>query len=480
VSILGVIYFIGFPAFWEDMPYENRQEIGFLFVCAGVLALSNIWWTSWQRRAGLVVAALGIELSHYSTMYIFLGVIVIAWAVVRMSLIRLPYFHGKQPAPDGTSEPSRRLVRYSVGLGTVVALSAILVGWGDVATQTAGPAWDALKTSVVGIVDPSSTARSQDVLYGVLHGSATPPAELLAHYRQQTLQENSDVGSSGYLPASQIAEYPTPLAGDLSLPLTGVGRFITAHGLSASALNYDVRQGAAKDEQLFLGVGLIAILASVALRRKISREIIGLSLGSIVVLGLITVLPALSVEYGVERAFLEALIVTAPLLAWGSVVVFSLLGDTWKGRAAALTCLGFFVSTIGLMPQVLGGYAPQLNLNNSGQYYNVFYTHAQEQAARSWLQGKPRVLPAGLQASFSSDRFFATSPSDVTDKQVIGDAFPTLVSSSGWLLLGYATVHTGIATLSTGGDLINYVYPLKLIESDKNLVYNNGGSEIFK
>ena len=35
-------------------------------------------------------------------------------------------------------------------------------------------------------------------------------------------------------------------------------------------------------------------------------------------------------------------------------------------------------------------------------------------------------------------------------------------------------------TLSTDGDLIDYYYPMKLIENNKNLVYNNGGSEIFK
>jgi uncharacterized membrane protein len=262
--------------------------------------------------------------------------------------------------------------------------------------------------------------------------------------------------------------------------LTAAGRFITKYVTSASAINHDVRQAAAKDEQLFLGVGLIAIMASFGLRRKIGMEIFGLSVGSIVLLGLIVVLPALSIQYGVERAFLEALIVIAPVLAWGSVVMFSLFGEIWKFRAAVLVCLGFFVSTIGIMPQMLGGYAPQLNLNNSGQYYDVFYVHPEEVAATTWLQAKPGVLPDGLQASYSPDRFYATGASEVTSTQAVGDAFPTLVSSRAWLLLDYATVHFGTAAVDTGGDVINYIYPLRLIEGNKNLVYNNGGAEIFK
>ena len=115
-------------------------------------------------------------------------------------------------------------------------------------------------------------------------------------------------------------------------------------------MNTVVRQGAAKDEQLFIVVGFLAILATAGFRRKLGAEFIALSIGSIVMLGLITVLPELSVEYGVLRAFQEALIMIAPMLVVGSMTVFSPLGEVWKVRAATVLCLFFFFSTTGLMP----------------------------------------------------------------------------------------------------------------------------------
>jgi hypothetical protein len=41
-------------------------------------------------------------------------------------------------------------------------------------------------------------------------------------------------------------------------------------------------------------------------------------------------------------------------------------------------------------------------------------------------------------------------------------------------------VHTGRAPLSADGLVISYRYPLQLLMNNKNLVYSNGGDEIYK
>jgi hypothetical protein len=98
-------------------------------------------------------------------------------------------------------------------------------------------------------------------------------------------------------------------------------------------------------------------------------------------LAAITLLPNLSTDYGVLRAFQEALILIAPVLVAGSLTVLSPLGRVWALRTAALVCIGIFVSTTGLLPQITGGYPAQLNLNNSGSYYNIYYMRPQDEAA---------------------------------------------------------------------------------------------------
>jgi hypothetical protein len=133
-----------------------------------------------------------------------------------------------------------------------------------------------------------------------------------------------------------------------------------------------------------------------------------------------------------------------------------------------------------LMPQLLGGYPAQLNLNNSGTSYDVYYVHPQEVAALGWLSRQPDTLPTGVQADISSARYTFKNPGGICGCQVITDAYPTLLQKSSWVLLGYSTVHTDVSWFVHDGDLIGYKYPTAVLESSKDLVYDNGGTRIYR
>jgi hypothetical protein len=48
------------------------------------------------------------------------------------------------------------------------------------------------------------------------------------------------------------------------------------------------------------------------------------------------------------------------------------------------------------------------------------------------------------------------------------------------VLLGYSNVQTGQAAVYYDGEVISYIYPIALLRTTKNLVYNNGGAQIYK
>jgi len=58
--------------------------------------------------------------------------------------------------------------------------------------------------------------------------------------------------------------------------------------------------------------------------------------------------------------------------------------------------------------------------------------------------------------------------------------YPTLLGGSSWVLLGYTTVHTDRAVLYVDGQLIYYKYPIAFLRNNKNLVYSNGGTQIYR
>jgi uncharacterized membrane protein len=490
IAVLAVVYFVGFPTFFTDMPYLNRQEIAFLFVCVAILAITNRDWSLRWRRIGLGVAALGIELSHYSTMYIFLGSLLAAWAAQFAALPIQGLAHRLRRRPPGQVEADRppgqpvaggtpwAAMARTVGIGSILLIAALSFLWGDLATQTAGSAFTTAESAISGLVR-SSGARSSDVSYGLLPSKSASPQTLLRRDSRATFNVRATSSPGTYIPASVVARYPTPAINDPSLPLTGFGRLLSDIGIPVATVNNLVRQAAARGEQVFAIIGLIALVVARKFRGRVGREFFFLCVGSLAMVAAITVLPNLSVDYGLLRAFQESLILIAPVLVVGSLATFSLLRQ-WGPRVAVVICIGILVSTSGLLPQVLGGYPAQLNLNNSGQYYEVYYMHPQEVAAVTWLQGKPGVLPAGVQASYAPNRFSFTAQRYVSGQQSVTDIYPPLVQRSSWVIVGYSTLHTGEATTTYDGDLLTYAYPLGFLQSNKNLVYNNGGAEIYR
>lgn len=480
ISILATAYFVGFPTFFTDMPFLNRQEIAYLFVCVAILAITNAQWSLRTRRFALFAAGVGVELSHYSTMYVFLVTLTGAWlARIIIEMSRSGWHRRKNSARSNAQ--SWATISSTISIAVIVGVAAIAFIWGGIATGTAGTAVTDATSSITGFFGNSEGSQAGAVSYGLVHASVTGPAAVLENYRDASLTQRAGASPSVYVPASIVARYPTPVVNEPSLPITSFGHLISDLGIPVSVLNAVIREAAAKGEQIFILIGLISFLVFGKYRQRIGREFFSLCVGSTMMVALLTVLPNLSVDYGILRAFQEALIIIAPVLVVGSLAFFQMLGRRWGPIAAGLVCIGLLSSTTGLLPQLLGGYPAQLSLNNSGQYYEIYYTHPQEVAALNWLSSEPDTLPANVQAENFTDRFTFTTPSSVSGQQVLGDIYPTLVRRSSWVILGYTTVRKGIATTDAGtGPIITYAYPIDFLQVSKNLVFNDGGSEIYK
>ncbi len=472
-AILAAVYFAGFPVFFTDMPFLCRQEVALLFTCAVVLAITQPAWGVRARRAAAVAACLGVELSHYSTMYLLLGTLAVTWLAVNADRARLAQRMLPRPGP---ARPQRAL-----SAGLVVAATVIVVAWGGLATHTAGSLLTDGRATVESLAGRSPRVRAGTVSYGLLGGASPTGQQVLNGYRRDALRTRAAGPRGVYLPLSLVNRYPVPLRPSLRpMPLTAAGRLLAAAGVPVARLDTVTRQAAARGEQVFAVVGLVTLLLIPRRRRRVGREFRGLCIGALAVVALITVLPDLSADYDVLRAFGEALIVIAPVLVAGSYIALRPAGAALAIRVSAVICLGLFASTTGFLPQLLGGYPAQLSLDDGGQYYDAYYTQPQEAAAVGWLAGQPAVLPDGVQAENFTDRFAFTAPGEVSGRQVIGDIFPPLIRRSSWVILGYATVRTGRASVFYDGDLISYRYPAGLLRAAKDLVYDNGGTQIYR
>jgi uncharacterized membrane protein len=476
VALLSAVYFMAFPTFFTDMTFLARQEIAFLLVGCAMVVLTDGERPSRPRRVMFTVLLLGVVLSHYSTLYVIMGILALALCA-DLSWRLLSRITGRRTRSHAVSTAARPFVTWWM----VVAATAGAVVWSGPATHTTGQIRSTLSVVAREVLGENTGSGSSDTSYSLVGGDLITAGRRLKAYRADTIRQTAQGRAAGdYLPLDVVDRYAAPAVQQSDMPLTALGQTLHARGLDVKGVNGLIRQSVARLLQLLLVLGLV--VTSVARRKgfRPSRDQITLSVGAIGVMGLLTVLPELSVDYGVLRAFQQGLLFFAPFVAAGSLWICR-----WAGRRAVpLACVlavFLFLDLSGVVPKLVGGYPAQLNLANAGQYYDLYYVHPEERSAIGWLQVRiSENQRLDVQSEVQTDRFTFGRLQTLIRDRASNDIYPTLVGSRSYVFFGSTTARRGLATLFYRGDLVTYRYPVNLLDTAKNRIYSSEGAEIYR
>lgn len=483
MAVITFIYFVSFPTFFGDMAYLNRQEIAFLFLSLMLLLMFSDGVSANKKKIVFLVLAVGMIFSHYSTTYITIGVLGLSWAIrAVMGRFHLKGFWRRVFSKSALIHirplPS---YRHSVTWPIVVAVAGGSFLWSTVLTDTSHGLVKTLSESVLNARQGfSEDAKSADVLYSLFSFKSVDVQKELTDYYSKARDKAVSVSEpdSFYNPSSYLG-YTTKVLGDRQLPLSDVGSWLNRF-FSVEAFNTLIRSFQARILQLLVIVGLFYLLFRKTFSKKISPEYLAVSIGSGLVVMAVVVLPFLSVEYGLLRAFQQALMVLGLFIVVGSLVIFP--GKyLYKLIFASSLALFMMSSSIGLIPQFLGGYSPQLHLNNAGTYYDVFYTHRSEMLGAAWLENVLNIdEQSGVRSEAQLDLFTLGRVHSTVETDLLTDIYPSLVRKDSYVYLGYSNSVLHISAASVNGDTILYNYPIGFLDTQKNLIYNDGGSRIYR
>ncbi|BCY15475.1 DUF2206 domain-containing protein [Actinoplanes sp. L3-i22] len=471
IAVLSAVYFVAFPTFFTDMAFLGRQEIAFLLLGCLLLLLADTGRPLRDRRIASTVLLVGIVLSHYSTTYVILGIFGLAWSlglVWRLVARRRGGF-GRFSAP-------KLITWWMIVVGAVAA-----VLWTGPATDTGQQARITATATVLELFGKKSATGSSDTGYSLFGGEKITTADRLTDYAATTEARTEKARSEGdYLPLSAIDKFPITAAEQANMPLTAIGRMLAGTGLDVVGLNTLIRLSVARLLQVLL---LLGVIVTVFARRPVFRpssDQVLMSLGSLGLIAILTVLPELSVDYGVLRAFQQGLFFFAPFIAAASVWAFRWAGKRATGLAFGMA-LVLFLDLVGVVPKLLGGYPPQLHLANAGQYYDIYYLHPEERAAITWIHDHAsEVEREQVQSEVQTDRYTFGRAESLLPGRADHDIYPTLIGADTYVFLGFTTVRKDESTVFYRGDLVTYQYPIGLLDATKNKVYSSEGSEVYR
>lgn len=467
VALTAAVLTIAFPTFFTDMPYLVRQEVAFFFLALMLLAATEPARTRRGARVLVVVLGVGVILSHYSTTYVLLMALVAGLAALAATAAV------RRRRGTRVDEPGAPLVLLHPVV--VALLVAVTLGWAGPVTHTGGHATDVVKETIDaltgrGVDGPSSS----DTSYWIFSGDETSPRERMDMFVDETLDyRDAEIPADERVVADPgRAELKPKLHDDGADPVANALRF-----------------GAAVLMQVFLLLGVVWLL-----RRRLrgtlahsgagfSRELTFVSAGAVAALGLIVVVPNLSVDYGVLRAFQQTLLVVAPLMAMGLAVALRPLVTRLPRAAAVLAAavpVAMFLVLAGVLSVALGGQQQRMALAASGVYYDRFFVSDAEMQAIEWLG-------AADHADRGNERIIANRNINVRllalsdNRAPVADRlYPTLLSKDAFVFVDSQIMDRGVSTIFYTGDLLTYTYPLQDLDDEMDLVYSGPDARIYR
>jgi uncharacterized membrane protein len=483
LALAATTFTMAFPTFYTDMPYLVRQEIAFFFLALVLLAATEPGRS--RVRTGLLVFALGVGVvvSHYSTTYLLLMALVAA--LLGMGLVsvvrRLRHLPGHRPAHAAPHDP---LVLLYPAL--VAALVGVTLLWAGPITDTGGHATSVVKETIdsltgKGVDGPSSS----DTSYWIFSGDETTPRERMDMF----VGETTAYRDAEIPPGQRVVRHPgdaelsPALHEQATAPPTAVGDALDSVGLDPVHVDNALKLGSAVLMQVFALLGVLWLWRRRLRGTDASREVTFLTGGAMAALGLVVLVPNLSVDYGVLRAFQQTLLIIAPAMALGLSVALRPLTSRAPRFSLALVAIipvGLLLVLSGVLPAALGGQQQRMALADAGTYYDRFAVSDSSLDAMHWLASVDH-------ADRSNERIIANRNVNVRllamsdNRAPVSDRlYPTLLSHDAYVFVDAQILEQGVSTIFYTGDLLTYTYPLQDLDQHLDLVYSTPDARIYR
>ena len=230
-----------------------------------------------------------------------------------------------------------------------------------------------------------------------------------------------------------------------------------------------------------LGIaGILALFVSVYRNleyRKLELSVLSsVGLATIVAFALFPKLQSLYSAYRLSEQVL--IFISLPSILMLGWLLRYLPARIFRFIATGLVLLSFaFVA--GLVTQFVGG-APSANMNNFGSTYSDYYTYQSDVASAQWLGNNYKSLSVPVYADAYGGLRLIAMKNAISNQA--NDVTPETINVASFVYADYANTKEGIATslLSYNYKSLIYQFPTSFLQQNKDLVYSNGSSEVYR
>jgi uncharacterized membrane protein len=449
-AFAAAMFIVVQSTFAQQLPGLARQEIATIFYIEMLGALFDDRLPRPQRWSLTAIFGLGMTLSHYSTTY---------FAIEMLLLLML--------AQWGTSRfRAVPKVTGAVAVAIGVTVVAAVVWYGPLTRSGSNVAQlaDTIASQGLNIL-PS---QGQDPISSYLNGN-TQSAVSPAQYQAMVAQHYTT--SVKFVVPLAVAKAPQYALQSAAVPTPPV-RLAPARSLLS------LLELLAEQLGELLAVAGAALMAARRSTPPIARQIALLGLGTLLALLLLKFSGTAADAYNPERAFVQAYGVLSIALAWVLQYIASRVKR--RPRLVTMSAIGalviLFAQMSGLVDAALGG-SVATSLANGGEDAERFNTTLPEVAAAAWLGEWVRPGQLVYADRYGALRLHAKSS---ISHGLLNDITPQTLDENAWVYASAANIVDGRARVTFNDHTVTYAFPAGFLNTNFSVVYTNGTSEVFR
>jgi uncharacterized membrane protein len=351
-SFLAVVFFMS-QYYFLNAEGSPRTIVALLFFALSMLILFNNGLKAFDRYLLIGIFSTSVILSHYSTAYIFLFVLVFSFLMEQLVKRVTTTRRSSHSIIENMDKENRLSMgnptnRYQINLGVIAFYCIILVFWYAIVSKAT------YKSTFSFFVQTFSSIKNFFDI-GSRGGAAV-------------------IFGSG-LSSSSIPRLITFYFSWLTIIFVAIGILVIIVKYRKTTTIHPENRGRKDSSPDFL-------------IQKFEAEYLIISLVSSFILVIAVAIPFILVGYDMERVFIQTMFILSPFFVIGGIALANVFNKYVRQNLAYLIILlaliPYFMCSTGIMGQILGD-PEAITLNSSGQDYDEMYVHAQETSAAKWI-----------------------------------------------------------------------------------------------
>ena len=452
-AFMASLFFIIQYQFLNEFPALIRQQVATVFFALIFITAANPKISKKHKSLFMLIFGLGMVVSHYSTAYVCLALLILTVVIKHI----LTWF-----IKHTTTKSHTQNLNWYISPIVVLVMLLFAFAWYSELLNSTGGIVQKMGTSITNIGQIFSSDSHSQLINQTFGGT--------------TFVETPQIISQAALSRTSHDSYADSLSEKYSVSPAVTPQAHAKNGLQSIILKTTNTYVPGLIKIVVL-VGAASMILDLFYKKRALEEAV-LTISAGIAFTLLILLPLISKDYNIVRLYQQLLVFLSCTLIIGVAELTRLIRLKYVEVTTFILLILYYLCTSGIVSQLVFG-TSNINFDNSDLNYVHFYAQDADIDSLHWLQNTydrhPDLISIG-RYSLLKTYSYTTLP----NYSLVPGLLPSQIYRSSYVFASSINLDRNMVFDSYMGQPLVYTFPRAFLNSNKNVIYSNGQSYVYK